>query len=127
LRPFPALEEPEMPLVSAVNNVAMTIYDLRASNEQKLHQMAVREYEKKLAVYEKKVAALAALGDHILATVSRQNVIYAIDEATPWHMLRALKLRVTPSDQACEIEVLQQYRELQKAPRAQQIDGCLLE
>jgi hypothetical protein len=71
--------------------------------------MAVREHEKKLAVHEKKVTALAALGDYILSTVSRQNVIYAIDEATPWHMLKALKLRVAPSDRAREMEVLQQY------------------
>jgi hypothetical protein len=77
--------------------------------------MAVHRYEKKLAVYEKKVAALVALGDHILATVTRQNLIYAIDKETPWHMLTALKLRVTLSDRVRRLELIQQYRELQKA------------
>jgi hypothetical protein len=121
-----ALKEPEEPLVSAVNEDATTIYDLKTPSEQKLHQIAVHGYEKKLAVYEKKVAALMALGDHILATVTRQNLIYAIDKETPWHMLTALKLRVAPLDRVRCLELIQQYRELQKAPRAQQIDGWLL-
>jgi hypothetical protein len=44
--------------------------------------MAVHRYEKKLAVYEKKVAALMALRDYILATVTHQNLIYAINKKT---------------------------------------------
>jgi hypothetical protein len=101
-----ALEEPEEPLVSAVNEDATTIYDLKAPSEQKLHQMAVHGYEKKLAVYEKKVAALVALGDYILATVTRQNLIYAIDKETLWHMLTALKLRVAPLDRIRRLELI---------------------
>jgi hypothetical protein len=41
-------------------------------------------------------------------------------------MLTALKLRVAPSDRVRRLELIQQYRELQKAPRAQPIDGWLL-
>jgi hypothetical protein len=37
LEALPALEEPEEPLVSAVNKDAMTIYNLKTSNEQKLY------------------------------------------------------------------------------------------
>jgi hypothetical protein len=44
--------------------------------------MAVYSYEKKLAVYKKKVAALVALGDYILTTVTQQNLIYAINKKT---------------------------------------------
>jgi hypothetical protein len=44
--------------------------------------MAVYRYEKKLAVYKKKVAAFIALGDYILTTVTYQNLIYAINKET---------------------------------------------
>jgi hypothetical protein len=37
LEALPALLEPEEPLASAVNKAAMTIYDLKASNKQKLY------------------------------------------------------------------------------------------
>jgi hypothetical protein len=112
LEALKALEEPKEPLVSAVNKDATMTYDLKALNEQKLHQMAVHEYEKKLSVCEKKVAALVALGDHVLATVTCQNLIYAIDKDTPCHILRMLKLRVTPSNRARCLELIQQYRGL---------------
>jgi hypothetical protein len=37
LKVLKALEEPEEPLVSAVNEDAMTIYDLKAPSKQKLY------------------------------------------------------------------------------------------
>jgi hypothetical protein len=37
LKTLKALEEPEEPLVSAVNKDAMTIYNLKAPSKQKLH------------------------------------------------------------------------------------------
>jgi hypothetical protein len=37
LKTLKALEEPEEPLVSAVNKNAMTIYNLKAPSKQKLH------------------------------------------------------------------------------------------
>jgi hypothetical protein len=84
----------------------MTIYDLKAPSKQKLHQIAVHRYEKKLAVYKKKVAALVALGDYILITVTCQNLIYAINKETLWHMLTVLKLRVTLLDRIRCLELI---------------------
>ncbi len=120
------LEEPMKPLMSAINKDAKTIDDLKTPCEQTLHQMVDDDYKWELATYKKKVAAIAALRSYILSTVSRPHRVYIRNKNTPWLMLKALKLRFAPTKRAYELELVQQYRELQKGPRGQELEAWIM-
>ena len=117
----PRLREPTEPEITHVKAAATSLADLSAG-EREMYKILRDEYRTKLARYERKRVALIDIKNHILSTVSRQNLSYILDKQTPWQILTALQKRLAPTDCARKIELTRRYFELKNPPQNQQID-----
>lgn len=71
--------------------------------------------------------ALKELEHHILSTIDWQNLLYLEGQESVYKKLLALKARLAPTDRIRELEVSKRYRDLLKAPKAQNLDQWLLD
>ena len=83
------------------------------------------EYKSRYAKYEKKDHAITEMKKLIRKTVARRNLIHMNDSTTAYQMLKALQVRLAPTDRARKIELTKQYNSLLKAPKTQGIDAWL--
>ena len=80
-------------------------------------------YKLWLGEYEKQQKAYADLITFIQETVTVQNATYIQKvDAHPWNLLRALKERLAPSDEARSIEIENKYHKLCKGPGKQDME-----
>lgn len=112
------LTEPTKPTPQSVKFDALGVTDLDAT-QLELFKILRDEFKMDFAKYERKRIALTEIRQLIISTISRTNLTYILKSTTPWQMLRALKLRIAPTDRARELEVTRQYRELQTPPKRQ--------
>ena len=83
-------------------------------------------YKTQLGKYECQKKAFGDLISFIQETTSAQNItLIQKVEPYPWDLLRALKNRLAPSDEARSLEVEQSYHKLCKGPRSQDLETWL--
>ena len=83
-------------------------------------------YTKALAKYEKQRAAFGSIVDFIQQTISSTAAIVIHDvDAHPWNLLRALKARLAPADDARHYELEVKYHNLRNGPGDQDIEKWL--
>src|SRR4051812_9628851 len=59
---------------------------------------------------------------YIQENITRTYLTYTFKCDTPYDMLVALRHRVAPTNQACEVELVNYYQKLKRPPRNQNID-----
>lgn len=80
-------------------------------------------YKMQLAAYERQEKAFGDLTAFIQDTIAANNVIFIQKEDShPWNILRALKNRLAPSDEARSLAVEQKYHKLCKGPGTQDLE-----
>lgn len=83
-------------------------------------------YKTNLAEYERQEKAFGDLISFIQDTIAAHNVPFIQkEEPHPWNLLRALKLRPAPIDEARNLEIEQRYHKLCKGPGNQNVDTWL--
>lgn len=117
--------KPVRPTPIDVDPQAITILDL--TPDQRLTLQLLRDdyksQEKDHVLLSKGIKELNSL---ICTTISRTNLTYILQDCdTPYRKLKALQRRLAPTDRARELELMQQYQDLKKAPRSQGIDKWL--
>lgn len=114
--------EPRRP--TAVDAGAASITALTA-DQQKVYALLRDDFKYDMMKYRDQREALKSIQDFILTRVDRQHLILLEGKETVYQMLVALKKRLAPTDRAREMDVIRRYRELQRAPKSQQIDKWL--
>ncbi len=84
------------------------------------------DHREKLRTYRERTEALKQLNVYILITVDRSNLLYLKEQNTIFRKLSALKKRLAPTNRIRKLEVVRKYRDLQRAPKNQQLDHWLL-
>jgi hypothetical protein len=80
------------------------------------------DHREKLRTYRERTEALKQLNVYILITVDRSNLLYLKEQNTIFRKLSALKKRLAPTNRIRKLEVVRKYRDLQRAPKNQQLD-----
>lgn len=107
----PSLDEPTEPDLDSMSGDKI---ELR-------YKIAYTKYKREYQVWQKQTEGLAKIISHIFDTTSITNITYIQDiEVHPWIVLRALKARLAPTDDARSFELEQQYNRLVKGPIARQ-------
>ena len=85
-------------------------------------------YKTRLNVYKKQNEAFKQLMKHIQSTICAEAAIFLADEkAHPYNLLKTLKLRYAPNDQAKKIQIETKYRTLSMSPGNQDVEKWLNE
>lgn len=107
-------------------------YDLPEDDAQfdqkkfEAYKARMQLYKADLAEYEKQKKAFGDLISFIQETITTSTAIFIQKEDThPWNLLRALKRRLAPSDDARSLEIEQKYIKLRKGPANQDLDKWL--
>ena len=83
-------------------------------------------YKTKLAKFERQQKAFGDLITFIQDTIAAHNVTFIQkEEPHPWNLLRALKQRLAPSDEARDLEIEPNYHRLCKGPGTQSIEAWI--
>ena len=83
-------------------------------------------YKAKLNVYKEQNEAFEQLVKHIQSTICAEAAIFlANEEAHPYNLLRTLKLRYVPDDQAMKIQIETKYRTLCMGSENQDLEKWL--
>lgn len=83
-------------------------------------------HKTKLTRYETQREFFKQLLKHIQSTISTEAAIFiAEEEAHPYNLLRALKLRYAPTDQTKKMKIEAKYRELCRGPANQDVEKWL--
>ncbi|ERF70711.1 hypothetical protein EPUS_09493 [Endocarpon pusillum Z07020] len=122
----PQLSEPKRPTAADIKPGAASLTELD-TGEQKLFTLLREDYKYDMMRYRDRQSALSSIQDFILTRIDRQHLILLGGKETVYQMLTALKKRLAPTDRAREMDVIRRYRDLQRAPKYQQIDKWLLQ
>jgi hypothetical protein len=118
----PALQEPSVPEPRDVNPTAVNILGL--SDAERLELRELRElYKFALTRYDRRKNALAELQRHIQSTVARPYVHHTFNCDTVHQMLVNLQKRLKLRNDVKRLQLIDQYRDLQKPPNSKNIDS----
>lgn len=82
-----------------------------------IHAYYHKEYKSKIAAWKEQKESISKINEYIFTTTAATNLkTIQKTEPSPWDLLRALKLRLTPSDSARCIELETEYHRLQEGP-----------
>src|SRR5271163_113699 len=122
---IPTLQEPHLPEPKDVNPTADNLQGL--SDVERLELREQRElYRFSLTRYDRRRNTLAELQRHIQSTVARPYVHHTFNCDSVHQMLVNLQKRLKPRDDVRRLQLIDQYRELQKPPTNKNIDTWLL-
>src|SRR5436190_708351 len=105
---FSNLIEPELPTALTVNSAKITFASLSEDEKEEL-KLLYFKYKHDLAKYERQEIALTNLRGFIQNMIFRMNFIYTHGCNSAYKMLLILKTRVTPTDKARKIELVNHY------------------
>jgi hypothetical protein len=123
---LPTLTRPLIPTAAKVNAAKTSIATLDET-EKELFKAYLFDYKEQLSSFKQKESALLTLCTYIQERVSRNNLVFTFNCETAYDMLVNLKNRVSPTDQARKIELVNRYQRMKMTPKAQNIDAWLQE
>ncbi len=82
------------------------------SDEREVYKLLYNEYKDNLSLVKQQIESLRQIRNHIVTSISKDNITYLKDKATIYDMLVALKKRLAPTDDARKIEVATKYSKL---------------
>jgi hypothetical protein len=118
--------EPDLPTFSTIKPGATNSTDLSAGEQRDLAIMR-EDYKERMRKYRKRTDALKNLNIFILTSVDRSNLIYLRNQKTIHQKLSALKKRLAPTNRIRRLEIARKYKNLQRAPKHQQMNQWLLD
>ena len=121
---LPTLKEPPVPLPKDVNQGKTTFAELDEAEKEELRTLK-SERKRNITKYDRQIAALGTLRTFIQETISRTYLRYTFNCETPYDMLITLKTRVSPTDRARKINLINQYQKLKKPPQSQSLEAWL--
>ena len=126
LREEPTLpSKPTRPVPSDVKAGVTTIQDLTPDDRQTLQYLR-DDYKSEEKEYLLLSKGIKEINNLVCTTISRTNLTFILQNCdTPYQKLKALQRRLAPTDRARELELVQQYNDLKKTPRAQGVDKWL--
>jgi len=92
----------------------ITKFSQLSADEKEEYRFQQDVYKRKLQIYDRQVAGIQSLRTRIQETVTRDNLTYTFDCATPWHMLRNLRKRFAPTEESKERELQRRYSSLKE-------------
>jgi len=116
--------EPEEPTPASINALKQTIQALDPT-ELNLYRMLTTTYNTRLRLYEQKMKEIRNVRKHIRGTISERNITIIENLDTPYQMLKALKKRLAPTDQARQIEVAKEYEKIKHYNKRQKVEDYL--
>ena len=91
-----------------------------------LYKLRKEQYKTQLAKFERQQKAFADLITFTQETIAAHNAVFIQKvEPHPWDLLRALKKRFAPSDDARCLDIEQRYHKLKKGPGSQDLEKWL--
>lgn len=115
-----SLPEPIAPLFLIPDNGVID------PNALALHKAKSSNYKTLLAAYEKQQRVFDEIIQFIQSTISTTNAIHIERvEPHPYNILKALKQKLAPSDQARSLDIEQNYHRIIKGPRDQDLEKWL--
>jgi hypothetical protein len=93
-----------------------------STGEQRDLAILREDYKDQMRRYRERIDALKNLDIFILTSVDRFNLIYLRNQKTVHQKLSALKKRLAPTDRIRRLEVARKYKDLQRAPKHQQMN-----
>ena len=118
------LVEPEYPMPGVIREGVTDIEKL-TPNEADLLKAQRSQYKRKTDKFDQQVKAIGHLRTHIQNAVAEEYQPYTYDCETARQMLKELKKRLCPTDKVRRVQLIEQYRQLRKAPKASGIDKWL--
>jgi hypothetical protein len=116
--------EPQEPTPSSINASKQTVQALDPT-ELNLYRMLTTTYNTHLRMYEQKMKEIRNVRKHIRGMISEKNITIIESLDTPYQMLKALKKRLPPIDQARQIEVAKEYGRLKQYNKRQKVEDYL--
>jgi hypothetical protein len=116
--------EPQEPTPELINASKQTVQTLD-STELNLYRMLTTTYNTRLRLYEQKTKEIRNVRKHIRGTISEKNITVIENLDTPYQILKALKKRLAPTDQARQIEVAKEYGKLKHYNKRQKVEDYL--
>ncbi len=107
--------------------VQLTTFSTNLIENQRRDLIVLRKNHKKnLRMYRDKIEILKILNLFILTSVDRFNLIYLRIQSTIFQKLSTLKKRLASTNWIRELEIIRNYKYLQKVSKYQQLDEWLL-
>ena len=82
------------------------------SDEREVYKLLYNEYKDNLSLVKQQIESLRQIRNHIVTSISKDNITYLKDKATIYDMLVTLKKRLAPTNNARKIEVTTKYSKL---------------
>lgn len=118
--------KPVIPSYSDVKSGAIKASDLN-ENEKMEFKVKREDYKLELTDYKEKADALKSLEDFIISSIDRAHVMHLVGKETVYQKLNALRTRLAPTDRVRKMEIIRKYRELQRAPKLQNITQWIID
>jgi hypothetical protein len=115
---------PIKPTIQQIKAAATSLVDLTVE-ERDLYKLMLADYKEDQLINKQIRDAIQRILDHIVTTVSKEN-LYIIEDLSLVHtMLVELRRRLAPKDQARKLEVIDQYQKLKVYNKRQEVEKWL--
>lgn len=91
-------------------------------DEREIFKLIYSEYKESLSLARQEMETLKAIRNHLVTSVSKDNIVYIETKDTIYDMLVALKKRLAPTDEARKLEVIDKYRRLRQFDRKTDVE-----
>lgn len=111
--PLPEPTRPNPPAPADASTVeGHTTLTTLTSDEREIYKLLYSEYKESLSLVKQELDTLRAIRNHLVTSVSKENIVYIESQETIYDMLVALKKRLAPTDEARKLEVIDRYQRL---------------
>ena len=117
-------KRPEKPTPRDVNPAKTSLLELDQT-EKETFKLLLADYKENLAVAKQILDTIQTVRNHVVTTVSSNNIVYISDKTTVYEMLVALKKRLAPTDFARKQELARKYNKLKKYTKRDDIEKWL--
>src|ERR1700733_2318078 len=115
---------PIKPTIQQIKAAATSLVDL-AVEERDLYKLMLADYKEDQLINKQIRDAIQRILDHMVTTVSKDN-LYIIEDLSSVHtMLIELRRRLAPKNQARKLEVIDQYQKLKVYNKRQEVEKWL--
>ncbi|KAI1001340.1 hypothetical protein K3495_g6859 [Podosphaera aphanis] len=118
----PAL--PTLPAPAGTSTIAghITLATL-TSDERDIYKLLYGEYKEVLSQRKQEIDTLRGIRNHLVTSISKENIGYIESKDTIYEMLVALKKRLSPTDEARKMEIVDKYQRLRQYDKRTDVEA----
>ncbi|KAI0993953.1 hypothetical protein K3495_g14231 [Podosphaera aphanis] len=118
----PAL--PTLPAPADASTIAgHTTLATLTSDERDIYKLLYSEYKEVLSQKKQEIDTLRGIRNHLVTSISKENIVYIESKDTIFEMLVALKKRLAPTDEARKMEVVDKYQRLRQFDKRTDVEA----